>query len=109
MNIVRTVHACAGMAIGAVVCVLGLSGSVLVFLPELERLHRPDLYHVRPEGKPAPIGELRELSAKAAPSLDLYRIKLPHHLETSWEFIYGHDGRLSTRVYVDQHYCPAIA
>lgn len=103
MGIVRAVHAWAGMAIGAVVCVLGLSGSVLVFLPELERLHRPELYHVRPEGKPAPIGELRELSAKAAPSLDLYRIKLPHQLETSWEFIYGHDGRLSSRVYVDQY------
>lgn len=99
----RTLHRYVGIAAGAVLCVLGLSGSVLVFRPELDRRMRPDLFTVPAVGTPAALTDLQAAAAAAVPSLQLYRVRLPRDAGSSCEFIFGTHGRLTTRLYIDPY------
>jgi uncharacterized iron-regulated membrane protein len=84
-------------------CVVGLSGSILVFRPELERWSHPELFHVRPAGTPVTIAEMEAVARSEARNLQLYRVKLPQNDHSSYEFIFGVGGLLTQRVYVDPY------
>ena len=99
MILLRRLHRWLGLVAGVAFCLLGLSGSLLVFRPELERLARPELYVGGAQS--ATLGEMQRLAARAAPGLELYRVRLPHESAGSYEFLFGINGRLTTRVYVD--------
>lgn len=102
-NGIRIVHGYAGLAAGAFLCVLGVSGSLLVFRPELERLTRPDLFSVPIGAKHASISGMAARAAKAVPGLALYRVRLPQDDAGSVEFQFGADGKVTSRVYVDPY------
>ena len=74
-----------------------------MFRPELQRLSQPDLFVVRPSGAGASLTELRASAAAGVAGLDLYRVVLPQNKSTSYEFVFGTDGKLTTRVYVDPY------
>lgn len=99
----RTVHRYLGFVSGAVVCLLGLTGSVLVFRPELERLVRPELFEVRAQGPRADMRELRTIASPSQAGLELYRVRLPGNELSSYEFIFGKAGRFKEHVYVDPY------
>lgn len=46
---------------------------------------------------------MQAIAAAAAPGLELYRVRLPYTDGTSYEFIFGTAGRLTTRVYIDPY------
>lgn len=100
---IRAAHRIAGLTAGVVLCVLGLSGSVLIFRPELERLAWPNLFQVQPIGNSSSLEQLRTQSQLHAAGLELYRIRLAADPSSSVEFIFGEAGRLTTRVYVDPY------
>ena len=99
----RAVHRYLGFVAGGVVCLLGLTGSVLVFRPELERLVRPELFEVRAQGPRADLRELRTIASPSDAVLELYRIRLPRNDTSPYEFIFGRAGRFQEHVYVDPY------
>lgn len=98
----RAIHRYLGLAVGIVICLLGLSGSMLVFRPELERVLRPDLFYVSPASTAsATLEEMRAIALASSPGLELYRIRLAADEHSSYEFILGSGGTFTDYVYVD--------
>jgi uncharacterized iron-regulated membrane protein len=54
------IHFCAGLIAGLLWTVVGLTGSFLVFVPELRRLEVPGWTKVQPSGQPLPIERLAQ-------------------------------------------------
>lgn len=66
------VHFYAGLIAGLLWVVVGLTGSLLVFVPELRRLEVPGWTKVQPAGQPLPIETLAQSLLKERPGDHLY-------------------------------------
>lgn len=59
-RLILSVHLLAGLMAGGFILVLGLSGSIIAFEPELDRLFHPHLSYVKPSGSVMSLGEIGE-------------------------------------------------
>jgi len=62
------VHFCAGLIAGLLFSVVGVTGSILVFVPELRVLEVPGHAEVRPTGQRLPLDALFEIVRKSRPN-----------------------------------------
>ena len=66
-NALRTLHLSIALVAALFIVLLGVTGSVMAFEPELDhRLHR-NLWHVDPQGRPLSLDELATKVAAAYP------------------------------------------
>jgi uncharacterized iron-regulated membrane protein len=63
-RLILGVHLSVALIAGAFVLVLGLTGSILAFEPELDRLFHPHLSYVKPGGSVLSLGEIGEAVSK---------------------------------------------
>ncbi len=63
-RVILTVHLSVGLIAGVFILVLGLTGSVMAFEPELDRLLHPHLSYVKPSGRVLALGEIGEAVSK---------------------------------------------
>jgi len=66
-RILFQLHLAAATVAGVFIVVLGLTGSVMAFEDELDRLTHPRLFRVVPEGSPLPLDVLRARAAAVQP------------------------------------------
>lgn len=95
------VHLTVGLLAGVWLAVLGLSGAVLVFGPQLDGWLRPELLRVMPAEGIVSWDEMTNAVRQYAPHEPLFRIRLPQQPDESAEFwLTSNRGR---RVYVDPY------
>jgi uncharacterized iron-regulated membrane protein len=63
-GLIRKIHLWLGLIAGAFMVVLGVTGSIIAFEPELDRLLHPHLSHVRPGGRILPLSEIGQAASK---------------------------------------------
>jgi uncharacterized iron-regulated membrane protein len=94
------VHLWTGLTLGLLTATLGLSGSLLVFRPELDAALYPQLLRVSPVGHARSVGSLTSVVKGAFPKETLQTISMPRSAEGSVEFWMKGSG---LRVYVDPY------
>src|SRR5579883_2627191 len=67
-------HRWIGLAMAAFLIVVGLTGSLLAFLPELDRAINPTLYVEPRAGRPLPPGQIAERVEALAPQAAVFRV-----------------------------------
>src|SRR5262245_31149686 len=60
-NIIRTLHLSVALVAATFVVILGVTGSIMAFEPELDHVLHRSLWHVDPQGQPL---SLEQLAAK---------------------------------------------
>lgn len=80
------VHRWAGLFMALFLVVAGITGSVLVFEEEFDRLLNPHLLVVEPRGEPLPPAALRELALRHAPWAEINMIGLHREQDASAVF-----------------------
>lgn len=95
------VHLYAGLTVGLVLAVLGLSGAVLVFGDELDRLLHPELRQVAPGAAPVSISRVLEAVARSQEGRLPRHLRLPEPRELALEAWMDSHGSL--KVYVDPY------
>ncbi|HEX5746329.1 MAG TPA: PepSY-associated TM helix domain-containing protein [Archangium sp.] len=95
------VHLYAGLLVGALLAVTGLTGSALVFGEELDRQLQPEVWGVVPGGERVPVSRVLEsVAASQAGASPLY-LRMPQRPDApvvAWMDAHG-----SRRVYVDPY------
>ncbi len=69
-------HRWIGLAMAAFLIVVGLTGSLLAFLPELDRAINPTLYVEPRAGRPLPPGQIAERVEALAPQAAVFRVDM---------------------------------
>lgn len=96
-----TLHLTVGLTVGMLVAVLGLSGSLLVFRPEIERALDPAVRRAQPDGRaPAPLQVVLAQAERARPGVPVTHLFVAPGPEDTHEIWYRGDER---RVYVDPY------
>ena len=80
------VHLWTGLVIGLVVSVVGLTGSLIVFKPELERMSIPHLTHVTPQGERVPVQQLIDTMKRERPRYKLSNLYVYREPDLAWNF-----------------------
>lgn len=99
-QVIFIVHLYVGLTLGVLAAVLGLSGSLLVFRPELDALTSPSLLRVEEGQRYASADALAEAVRTAYPSSDFKTISYPRDRTGTVEFWMSKEG---WRVYVNPY------
>ncbi len=70
-------HLYGALVMGIFIVIVGLSGSIIAFETELDRLTRPDLFHVAEQGKTMTVAALFQAAGRAYPGQKIGNIRLP--------------------------------
>jgi uncharacterized iron-regulated membrane protein len=95
------VHLVAGLTVGALLAVLGLSGAVLVFGEELDRNLQPEVSTVVPGGERVPVSRVLEAVAESQGGASPRFLRVPERPDAplvAWMDTHG-----SRKVYVDPY------
>ena len=96
------VHLWCGLTLGLYFVTVCLTGSLVVYKKELERLQIPGLIHVRAEGQRGSFQEMVRLVQERYPGYRLQNAYLYQEPGVSWSFrLQGKEGRV--QVYVDPY------
>jgi uncharacterized iron-regulated membrane protein len=79
------IHLYTGLLIGALITLIGLTGSLLVFGPEIDEVLNPNLLRVSPQGEPVSIQMVIDTVRQNYPGHNLTRIKLPRDNQHPYE------------------------
>ncbi len=79
-------HLYCALIVGVFVVIIGLSGSIIAFEPELDRLMNPHLFRVEPQGQTLSVAELFQDAARAYPGQKIGNLHLPQSATDSAEF-----------------------
>jgi uncharacterized iron-regulated membrane protein len=96
------VHLYCGLALSILVTVIGLTGSWIVYKPEMERLSAGAISKVEPAGEPQPLSELYRL-AQSATQKKIERLYIWGGPLAAWAFRASRGGAEREYVYVDQY------
>lgn len=77
------IHRWAGLIMAGLLIVVGLTGSLLAFYPELNKLINPQAYQIQ-SGKPLSLSELAELGLKRIPAARVDTIFYGEEGEAAW-------------------------
>ena len=94
------VHLWLGLALSLVLILISLSGSLLVFRSEIDRLLRPDLLKVEPSGTPIGPTQAARLAQRAFPQDRVRLLALPGQPDEPYEAWMAETDR---HVYVDPY------
>ena len=76
-RLLTTAHLCIGLTLAPVLAVVGITGAILVFQPEIEDAVNARYTRVAPAGSPLPLSELVAAVRRAAPGATVEAIRLP--------------------------------
>jgi uncharacterized iron-regulated membrane protein len=79
-------HLYGALIAGIFIVVIGTTGSILAFEPELDRLLNPRLFRVSPEPRPLPVAELFRAASSAYPGQKIGNLRLPQSADDSAQF-----------------------
>jgi uncharacterized iron-regulated membrane protein len=79
-------HLYCALAAAIFVVIIGVTGSIMAFEPELDRLLNPSLFRVTPQGAPLPASALFRAAAAAYPGQRIGSIRLPQGPDESAQF-----------------------
>ncbi|BAU28102.1 putative iron-regulated membrane protein [Aneurinibacillus soli] len=95
------IHLALSLLAGIFIVLISLTGSLLVFEHEIERLFQPKLYHVS-AGPVVSYEQALTAAKKAHPKADVQRVYTPDEASTEGVYIFQmKDGKSSFSVYVD--------
>lgn len=81
------VHLWLGLVVGLYLVLIGLTGSLLVFMEEIDAGVSPRLYHVEPRGERLPVDQAFAAVRRKHPDRRLDRVTLPHGPDGTYEFL----------------------
>lgn len=97
------VHLWTGLAIGLVVSVVGITGSILVFKPELERMMVSEMTIVRPAGTRVPVDQLVETLRRERPGYRISNLYVYRQPDLAWNFRTNAPDGTRVQVYLNQY------
>jgi uncharacterized iron-regulated membrane protein len=95
------VHLYLGLSVGLLFALMGLSGSLLVFSEEIEKVANPQLFKVEPHSTKADFRSIETAVREKFPDDKIYRIKMPREPEDVYEFWMTSNG--DWRVYANPY------
>jgi len=99
-SVIKNIHVYLGLSIGLLFCMMGLSGSLLVYRAEIERALRPS-WQAQGAARPAlPISEAEHNVHNRWPAATVQRLVLPQDAKEPVEFLIRDNGT-QTHVYCD--------
>jgi uncharacterized iron-regulated membrane protein len=98
-------HRIGGVAAGLFLLILGVSGSVMAFSGEIDRLLHPSLFRVVSQGQPLPLGQLASSAASGLHPGESIRTCVPSSgADASYSFmVFGGHDRIPRQIFVDQY------
>ena len=96
------VHLYTGLALALLTTVIGISGSLIVYKPETERLEAGAMSKVDPAGKPRPLSELYPL-AQSATANRVERLYIWGGPSAAYTFRASRGGAEREYIYIDQY------
>ncbi|MFP5211007.1 MAG: PepSY-associated TM helix domain-containing protein [Acidobacteriota bacterium] len=98
-------HRISGVAVGLLLLILGVSGSVMAFSGEIDSLLHPSLFKVVPKGQPLSLSQLASSAASVLHAGESIDTCLPStRADTSYSFIvFKAHHRISRQIFVDQY------
>ena len=76
-KLIFNLHLYGALIAGLFVVVIGVTGSIMAFEDDLERLTHPALYHVEPQGTAMPVADLLKAALRAYPGAKIGSMRLP--------------------------------
>jgi uncharacterized iron-regulated membrane protein len=70
-------HLYGALGVGIFVVIIGVTGSIMAFEEDIDRLLNPKLFHVAAEGRQVPVAGLLQAAAKAYPGQRVAMMRLP--------------------------------
>lgn len=97
-RLIFSLHSWLGLISGIFLLLLGLSGSALVFLKEIDQMINSELLHVSPEGQVLPLDTIYRKISRQHPHLTgIAWLNPDAATEEAYEFrLYQNDGKIST-------------
>lgn len=96
--LIFSLHSWLGLISGIFLLLLGLSGSALVFLKEIDQMINTELLHVSPAGQALPLDTIYRSIGQQQPNLTGIAWLNPNATtEEAYDFrLYQNDGKIST-------------
>jgi uncharacterized iron-regulated membrane protein len=85
-NWIFNLHLYAALVVGLFVVIIGVTGSIMTFEDDIDRLTHPGLFHVEPQGAPLPVGDLLKAAQKAYPGQRIGTIRFPQRPTDAAQF-----------------------
>jgi uncharacterized iron-regulated membrane protein len=98
-----TAHLCVGVALAPLLCVLGVTGAILVFQPEVEDATNAALTRVDPRGLPLPLAELGRRLAGDFGGAELSEVVFPGRPDRADRVVLALPGGADTALFVDPY------
>jgi len=101
-KLILNLHLYGALIAGLFLIILGVTGSILAFQPELDHLLNPGLYKVVPKGEVLPLSAIQDALHKAYPDKKVGRIWFPQKADMSYSaqfqstqvFVNGYTGEI---------------
>src|SRR5215472_7942123 len=97
-RVILRLHLMVALAGSAFIVMMGLTGSIMAFEPELSRLQHWRIAHVTPHGTPLTLEKIGDAVGKASPGRDISGYLLPDQPNVAYQVIIGEQ-----LVYIDQY------
>ena len=98
-KLLLSLHLYGALLAGIFIVIIGVTGSIMAFEPELDRLTHPHLFNVQPAGQALAVTDLFRAASRAYPGQRIGNIRLPQSAEDSAQF--GVKGPL--QVFIDPY------
>ena len=95
-KILLNLHLYSALAAGIFLVMLGVTGSIMAFEPELDHAFNPSLFKVQAAGQPLPVAEVLHSIQVAYPKQRIGSLFLPFDSNASYSTTIGH-----TQVFVN--------
>jgi uncharacterized iron-regulated membrane protein len=76
-KLIFNLHLYGALAAGLFVVIIGVTGSIMAFEDDIDRLANPALFHVQPQGMPLSLTDLFKAAQRAYPGQKINYIRLP--------------------------------
>src|SRR5690348_3029693 len=80
-------HLYGALFVGIFVVIIGVTGSIMSFEEDLDRMFHPGLFRVQPQGQLMPASALLEAAARAFPGQKIGNIRFPQDRASSAVFV----------------------
>lgn len=85
-KLIFNLHLYSALIVGLFVVIIGVTGSIMAFEDDIDRLTHPGLFHVDPQGAALPVGDLLKAAQKAYPGQRIGTIRLPQRPTDAAQF-----------------------
>jgi uncharacterized iron-regulated membrane protein len=85
-KLILNLHLYGALIAGIFVVIIGVTGSIMAFEDDIDRLTHPGLFHVDPQGAPLPVTDLLKAAQKAYPGQRIGTIRLPQRPTDAAQF-----------------------